>query len=59
MSQNGQTHFKNLAANARFFGTLFIKGLKLENWGVFNSTEGNRDAIYNISYNRTEKTLRM
>ena len=28
MSQNGQTHFKNLAANADHFGTLCIKGLK-------------------------------
>ena len=30
MSQNGQTHFKNLAANAArsdHFGTLCIKGL--------------------------------
>ena len=38
MSQNGQTHFKNLAANAWFgsvsdrFGTLCIKGLKPDNY---------------------------
>ena len=40
MSQNGQTHFKNLAANAaRFltcvchFGTLCIKGLIVDSTG--------------------------
>ena len=29
MSQNGQTHFKNLAANADHIGTLWDKGLKV------------------------------
>ena len=33
MSQNGQTHFKNLAANAHdHFGTLCIKGLRQTIW---------------------------
>ena len=35
MSQNGQTHFKNLAANAASFGTLCIKGLIVENSRVY------------------------
>ena len=29
MSQNGQTHFKNLAAFADHFGTLCIKALRM------------------------------
>ena len=29
MSENGQTHFKNLTANADHFGTLCMKGIKL------------------------------
>ena len=43
MSQNGQTHFKNLAAfTAKFlkcaqpFGTSCIKGLKLFSYQVFD-----------------------
>ena len=31
MSQNGQTHFKNLTANADHFGTLCRKELKVNN----------------------------
>ena len=39
MSQNGQTHFKNLAAFADHFGTLCTKGLKVRKTSV-PKTEG-------------------
>ena len=55
MSQNGKTHFKNLAAfAARFFnvsdhfGALCIKGLKVSNKLLLFMASGTKDHILGV-----------
>ena len=40
MSQNGQTHFKNLAAFVDHFGTLCIKELQISQYSQGNTRAG-------------------